>query len=559
MNDVKHKSVVPGFVEPALVAVAFAYLFLLLTYNLTGFTGLHVDEAWLGLVAAQIAESGIQSIHGMNTYSGTAFSALVSLLFVSDEISVFNLRLPGVLFNFLGMLILAYNAYRFEGRFGFWSFLILLLLFPGLFVLARIAWEVTAFHFFLISIKVFVVSQLAYEGRIPFYQAALFFLAGAFGTYNHFIFISDAVAFLLTTGLLSLLAIWKSKASSQGISEPQLSDALFQLNLLALLNAAGSVFYFLIKPSLGGSFFQSQSIAVFGFLAVAYLFQCAAYFLLNQRRSTVSSAVGGLIHARLLPILRDRRFKIVLGLLGLIILLRYALIYLVLFHGNISSVLPYTRIMSQEISGITSLILMASWAVIIGLFLASLNGNLSAKRDSQKVTIRNLIFHFYPLFAIAILFLFTSRNSSRHFLIACSLFIGFAPLIARDAVTLIGVRVVRKAVVVLLGICVISGNLLLWNGFKGNQDQSIIDVRYPGFRDKSAHFLKQDLLFEFMRKGAVCRFGDTSKYISFPLIFMYKSDPYACDLGRYAEVTYSRTGSRDLPHNSVVVRYSAGR
>src|SRR5215472_3045281 len=99
----------------AILSLLFATCF----FRIASFPGLHGDEAWSGLRALEIAQSGVSSVHGMTWYSGALFPSLVAAAFSLFGPSIFTLRLVGALLNWVALVIAA-AAFWNRGRSSFY-------------------------------------------------------------------------------------------------------------------------------------------------------------------------------------------------------------------------------------------------------------------------------------------------------------------------------------------------------------------------------------------------------------------------------------------------------
>lgn len=135
---------------------SFAYLTYVMQYRISSVPGLHYDEAYFASKAIEVNQTGVNSVHGMNTFTSSLYPALVSVIFKYFGVSIYNLRFLSVLLNLVGVLVIAiFVAMRFSVVQS-----LLYLLFVNLstyFILfARVAFEVTAINHLLVSFSHFV-------------------------------------------------------------------------------------------------------------------------------------------------------------------------------------------------------------------------------------------------------------------------------------------------------------------------------------------------------------------------------------------------------------------
>lgn len=534
----------------ALAGAAVLYLLLLLVSNLAGPTGLHGDEAWLGLHGLKIQKQGLFSLHGMNSYTGSFYSGMLATVFRSFGASVESLRLPGALANFVGILLLAYNARRWAGWRGFWAFVALFLASPGLIVLARVAWEVTAFHLLLVAVKVVLVSRLVYRGSLSPVLVVVFFAATSFGTLNHFLFISDAVALFASSVILWVLAADRPRGwTASGSSGEGDSEVVYRLLLLSVLAMAGCGYLFLVKPMLADGFFQQHRLSSSLALALPVVGCSLAYWKLPHHRiqvalrraaETVPPAVAALAR-------RSDREKLVACVIAAIPL-AFLAPYSAVFLGTVTGLLPLQRTLAIRIGDVPALFLQLFWVGLLVLFGGALLRALAEHRRLEGLALRKTLFLVYPPVAVAVLVLFLSRTSTRHFLIATSLFVGLVPLLVDEllrpvARSRVGIGLLGLA----LGCQLLVGQGLLLRSLFSDLPQRPSVVRYPGFEDKSWHFLRQDELFRHLKARGICPARSTTNYILDPWRFLHAADPYACEVPRRPEIEYCLTCEDPIP------------
>ena len=534
----------------ALASAAVLYLLFLLTWNSAGLTGLHGDEAWLGLHGLKIQNEGLFSLHGMNSYTGSFYSGLLATVFRSFGASVESLRLPGALVNFLGILLLAYNARRWAGWRGLWAFVALLLASPGILVLARVAWEVTAFHLSLVAVQVVLVSRLVYRGQLSPVLVVAFFAATSFGTLNHFLFISNELALLVSSAILWGLAADRSPGlTASGQSREEESEVVYRLLLLSGLAMAGCGYLFLVKPMLADGLFQRHRLSSSLALALPVVACSIAYWTLPHRRiqgvlrrvgETVPFAVAALAG-------RSDREKIVACVVAAVPL-AFLTPYFAVFFGTVTGLLPLQRTLAIRIGDVPALFLQSFWVGVLVLFGWALLRALAEHRRLEGLAFRRILFFVYPPVAVAVLVLFLSRTSTRHFLIAASLFVGLVPLLVDEVLKpLARGRVGIGLLGVALGCQLLVGQGLLLRSLSSNLPQRPAVVRYPGFEDKSWHFLRQDELFRYLKVRGICPVGSTTNYILDPWRFLHAADPYACKDPRRREIEYCLTCEEPIP------------
>jgi len=247
-----------------LIVIYFAFLF---GINLDVNPGLHADEAWSGLHAAQMLSGQTTSLlRGRTWYTGALFPYLLTWPFRVLGISVWSLRCVGVVANLCAICLLAALVYRLYGR--LWGMLVLALLLASSVLVAvesRLAWEVTAlnplFAACLLGLAVFFLERGETRRYGSWLPVAAFLSISALGVYSHLIFLSLVLA-LFVASLLGAL-----RFPGDGVRP------LFLLTTLALIDTVGLVSlkvlqHFLSQrfaPALIGVFWLGIAIQAFAF------------------------------------------------------------------------------------------------------------------------------------------------------------------------------------------------------------------------------------------------------------------------------------------------------
>ena len=228
-----------------LIVIYFAFLF---GNNLDVNPGLHADEAWSGLHAAQMLSGQTTSLlRGRTWYTGALFPYLLTWPFRVLGISVWSLRCVGVAANLCAICILTALVYRLYGR--LFGMLVLALLLASSVLVAvesRLAWEVTAlnplFAACLLGLAV-VFLERGEARRYGSWLPVLAFLSiSALGIYSHLIFLSLVLALFVASLLVAL------RFPGDGVR------LLFLLTTLALIDAVGLVSLKVLQHFLSQSF-----------------------------------------------------------------------------------------------------------------------------------------------------------------------------------------------------------------------------------------------------------------------------------------------------------------
>ena len=274
VSPARQSDPVQGTATPA-VAIAgllliLACFALLLGANLDVSPGLHGDEAWFGLRAQQILSGTNRSLHGMTAHSGALFPLIAAGSFQAFGVSVWSLRIPGVVCNVIAIGLLAWQVWRLRRRTAS-AILLLLLLASSVLVTAesRLGWEVTAlgplFAALLLALALRILGQDD-PARTSWLEAAAFLGVATLGTYSHLIFLA------LVLGLF-----FASVACAVRFREYGARSLLF-VTAAALANSAALAF---VKIRL---FEAKKSEPAYALLyALAIVIQAAAFPTVRQR------------------------------------------------------------------------------------------------------------------------------------------------------------------------------------------------------------------------------------------------------------------------------------
>lgn len=171
-----------------LLLIPFALAAILLCYQLPAITGLHRDEAAFGLFAEKIL-AGQRPLTGFfNTYTAPIHSYIIAGSFAGLGESVFSLRISGVLFNLLSLLMY-FDIMRRLAPAAASAALWLLATFPVFVVFSRISGENYAMNplFVVGGVWLFLVAleqKRWWLAGIGWFFSALFFYCAC---WNHIV------------------------------------------------------------------------------------------------------------------------------------------------------------------------------------------------------------------------------------------------------------------------------------------------------------------------------------------------------------------------------------
>jgi hypothetical protein len=185
-------------------------LIFILGFSLIGFwlttiqsPGLHGDEAWFGMKAFEYRFIGILQPYGMNFYTGILQAGLNALVFYFFDFGILQLRIIGIIFNGLALILLTTYLYiRVNPRVAAYTLLLfsqslLYLVYP------KVAWEVCSFTLIFLVLFLISINELNQKKRSILLWQAVLFISSALGSYNHILFSSLPMATFV--GLL----LWK--------------------------------------------------------------------------------------------------------------------------------------------------------------------------------------------------------------------------------------------------------------------------------------------------------------------------------------------------------------
>ncbi len=216
-----------------LITIGILYFCFWWFYKLDVLPGLHGDEAWVGLKANEYQSKSIDRLSGMTYYTGILQNLAVQCSFKIFGMGIWQLRLPGAIFNLLGLLIIIFT-FIYRKLYGEGLIFVVIIASSALFVMsARIAWEVNTFTLFFLSLSFCsLLAILKKDQNVRYYWIFIFWLSNIFGSYNHIIHSCLSVAGFLGVFLWS----FQHRKASEG-----------RLLLLSSLNFLNVILVFLLQ------------------------------------------------------------------------------------------------------------------------------------------------------------------------------------------------------------------------------------------------------------------------------------------------------------------------
>ncbi|MCC8427311.1 hypothetical protein [Mucilaginibacter sp. UR6-11] len=341
--------------------------------------GLHGDEAWVGLKAHDYQTQPIDRLSGMTYYTGILQSLVAQLSFKLFGIGVYQLRVPGAIVNFLSLIVIVSTFLYYKFYKEAVLFLSMLAASSLYVISARIAWEVNTFTLFFLAIS--------FSSLIAIYTAVnkkrllwvcLFWLANIFGSYNHIIYSCIGVA-----GFLGLL-LW---AVQRGAI---LNSKLLVLSGVNVFNVAA--IFLLQRYNLNFIYLHLSYLPIY--LVVLMFLEVLIYY----RFSDTSVTIG------FLPLKFNYFFTSILGLT------------FVFYHGvGFFDVLSQYKFILEAYSYECSLVFQTIFAIGAGLF--AFFGARLLVNDLRASPTENTIFAYIVVCYLALLALYTTKNSLRYYLV----------------------------------------------------------------------------------------------------------------------------------------------
>lgn len=475
------------------------YVLILLTLDLAGFPGLHGDEAWFGLEALRIQESGFTSASGMNPYTGALFPWLLAEVFRVVPPGVLALRLPGILLNTAALLILLVSVQRAAGLL---RALLLFLLFGSslLFLwMSRVAWEVTAVQPVLLATMLATVLEAGRSERWTTRGIATFLLASELGVINHLIFSAVPISFLAAA------VLGGAGRRDRRTAELVWVGALAVVSMLVVLG---------VKRVLPDPTFIRWS----GLIVVAFLGWPVAVAWWG--RAWPASLEGWIERA-------SPRGLLVALLVGVA---AFAALHGIAFVGTLANVLVMKRIASWE-PALPGALLGYAWGLTItGVFAAAAWQTLRRVRRGGVLATPDLI-TLWALGCAVALAILTGRQSLRHYVLL-SVLVSVAV-----ALSLPARRFLTRPFILVAALAFIGTNTVAWRGILEGVNRPPLRFRVGYGHEVSTHFLRLDGVVRELEELGVCH-TEAEVFIEQPLAFYRAIRPHVCGTDRVYRLRY---------------------
>jgi hypothetical protein len=470
-------------------ATGFLLLFILFfwTYKLNTLPGLHADEAWSGIKAVYFSHHPLDQLNGMNHYTGIIQAAAAKIAFGYWGINVFSLRIGGVIFNLLGLLLICGTLIYYQYKYAALAFLFIISQSALYLTSPRVAWEVNTFMLFFISLLFVAIVSICQNSKYIRFWSFIILFTNVLGAYNHILF--SAVT-LSVFGGLCLWAIYHNSLLYK------------RLTILFGISIVNIMIVILLLRKLPVQHYNLMFFAplfILGFLLIENI-------LLEK-----------LYHIQFKSPFNPKFFRpYINGLLVCFILV------FIFFHGRaFFEVLTGYKIFLQNYSYECPLIIRMAFIttaiIFIGYFLKYIWQDFKAIESSVFVFVivvylgvvniytRDTSFRYY-LDLYAIITLYTAWKMSFHF---------------KKSVSLIGSLAVSLVIVTAIQVAIFSD--------PSRKIKAIDFTIGNGFAETSAHFLPKEPLINFLqanRVGSIYYFNGNPHFSDLPIEFYKFSKPW---------------------------------
>ncbi len=536
--------------------------------------GLHADEARFGLASLDVLQRGIQTIHGVNHRTGAAYPWLVSVAFRLGGTSVWTLRSVGAIANLLAVALLTWSLHRYRSKRAVAFLLLIVVCSPFIVVNARVAWEVTALQFLLVSIQISILLGAIHQGRMNNGAGLAFAITSSLGVFNHFIFLSNLFAFFLSSACLYVL-------SASDSHQKTFASRLLHLSILTVAFAAILI---VLKPIIGDA--QRQWLVAVIFMVAFVL--CFSSFVSRSSADFCEQMIARLCQRlaeagkAILPLARHvqaRQFGLATVITAAVIIGLMADFggrspwVLYTKHtwgllGSLTSVLPLQRIMMHPLQDDYLIISHGFWIVLLGIYAWLTSRVILAAIKTKGATCDiDLIFYLYPIFAFVVLPIFVQLSSERYYLITCYLMVSCVPILlasppSKEVFAYPFFQPKRPLAFVATGMLLLlilsdaisAQRTILASIGRDNSQTEGFTITYPGYSDTSLHFADTAKLYNDLKDQQVCRNIKANFFILEPLRFYRAIDGDRCSGNRYAQITYCESCSQPGDHFEVLVK-----
>jgi len=488
-------------IKKALLSAGFTLLLGgLVCARLGALPGLNLDEAWVGLRALDIQKAGLFTPHGMNWYTGPFHTLLVSKIFGVFGANVFSLRLAGAVLNVSAAGIMALFVALAFGFESFFVFAALMLASPFYIFESRIAWEVCALQNILAAVSLIAAWQIAKQGRAGLLSLLALFYASAVGSLNHLIFM--AFPFGLAFGFFA----WQAESGSRRFGN---------LTVAAAANVVCALTLLIAKKHLSDSFWLPQKLPVTALFMGLPALAALSVWRWQEGYGKAANALANRLHSSD----KSRKALRYFTIAGLLACLWF---HATAFMGTFSGYNVFKRLFSLDLGLVAATALFIWAAIITGAVFSAAFGALENGEESD-----GRLFTAIALVGMAAVFtIFRNTNSLRYYILPFFVFVLAAAVFLPDYLRRSGGK--TRA---FLALCAAAALLMSCSEIIAPKQRRPFHFLQGWHDETSARMMDIAWLAKKLENEKTCGFAGDA-FITMPLEFMYKTQPWQCGPGR---------------------------
>lgn len=491
-----------------IILISFFYFSFWWIFKIDYFPGLHADEAWAGLKAHQFNTQGVGDLYGMNRYTGSFQPLLCSLVFRIADVGVPQLRVPGIIFNLLALLII-YIALLSQKKPIVLMIFLLMFSQSALYLIApRVAWEVNTLTLLFTSLFAASLSKIVEEENpVNKWWVGTFLIVNVLGTYNHILFSCISAA----AGIGVVLSYLYDKKQSLQKAFPIL--AINSLNILMVFLAMKYWSNVFVPPKF--TILLSLSFLVL-FLEIA----------LVEKFLKLSKFIPRIFRVK----------TIIIDIALAIFLATFILYHGKAFFDVVSNYKLLTHAYSYEFGLLAKAIFLCIGAITCFYLFFYLAEDI--KRNGKLS-----VFAFGIITYLGILSIYTINNSFRYYL---SIYVLINLYMAikirggvRRALPLIGSWIIAAIMV--------NASLIKIFVSSEKEIKAIELVIGNGQVETSAHFLPKEPLISFLKQHKIGQIHYISDryFLEHPILFYQQIEPWPQSTDSTAVIEYDYTGNNN--------------
>jgi len=456
----------------------------------------HGDEAWIGLFALHLRDTGLDTPHGMNTYTSPLYAWLLAQVFRITSPNQLSLRLPGTGANLCAAVFMALHlGRRFGGRPAL-IWLLFLTATPMFLLKSRIAWDVYALQYLLMTAVLILLARLIDGARHSWTHVAALLLVIDVGVLNHFIFLS--VPLSLTVLVLFMLT------RARDWSLLPLARAVGLSLLVATMIACGKLLLDVQRWQAG------RTWILVGFVTLPFV---AARGFRRWPDEWDQRAQSLIAHW-----LTNRRAQVAGRLLLTAGFVAFGVIHLVALEQIVAGGIVVTRVLSWK-APVTLASGLHVWSVLL-LVLVVVGARHGLRQPDRYLRLLTL----WPLAYMALFTIVRVNATFRHYHILMFL------LLVSWTLTLSRLPATRRhlacaALIVVAGIVQAS----IWRALSDPSVRPPVAFRLGWWRETSEHYRDLTAVYDTMSREHVCAIAHTSYFLEQPLRFSLATRPFVCD------------------------------